>query len=93
MVCPFEILHYVPLALIAVAFVAGFRGISKVKLSGFVLVMSIIGLISGNHVHTEHAHAITLLDPCYAYMVLSVISLINMAFKMAKAYKAPILGK
>ena len=80
--CPFEILHFAPLALIAGS-VLLFKAPNKKLLSLTVAVLSVIGLIAGEHMHTEHAMPISMIDPCVGYFVSLAVS----AFVAVKEFK------
>jgi len=72
--CPFEILHFVPLALILVVAFFARTVISRVSMSFVTSGLSIIGLVAGSHVHTAHAEPLTLLDPCVGYFIAIAVS-------------------
>ena len=82
--CPFEILHYLPLALIAFSGISLFSSSSKLHLSLIVIASSLVGLIAGEHMHTVHFEPVTLFDPCYGY----VASLIISTYVLVRNYKA-----
>jgi hypothetical protein len=71
--CVFEILHFLPSALIVLSAVS-----LKGKLGGLfsvmVLVLSGVGLVSGYHSHSEHGAFFGIVDPCFGYVVAIVLS-------------------
>jgi hypothetical protein len=85
MVCPFEILHFIPLvAIVGTALFA--RGkFSRISISVSVFALSVVGLVSGSHVHTAHAEPITFLDPCLGYMLAAAISIAVIARDVIKS--------
>lgn len=74
--CVFEILHFLPLALIAASFAGK---MNKVAVSVAVLALSLVGLFAGDHMHHEHAEAINLIDPCLAYAAAALLSVVSLA--------------
>lgn len=76
--CIFEVLHFLPMALIAAAAVFGnkFSNIS----AAIMFVASVVGLASGVHTHTEHFVEFAAFDYCYVYAV----SLAYSAYKLVK---------
>ncbi len=80
--CVFEILHFLPLALIALSALS-LKGKSSGLFSLMVLVLSTIGLIAGNHSHVEHGAFFGMADPCFGYMLAIAVS----AFTSLKALK------
>jgi hypothetical protein len=82
--CPFEILHYLPLGLIAFSVISLFSSSSKLHLSLIVIASSLVGLVAGEHMHTVHFEPMTILDPCYGY----VASLIVSSYVLVRNYKA-----
>jgi hypothetical protein len=73
--CVFEVLHFLPLALIVVSMVS-LRGKSGV-LSIVVAALSVVGLLAGNHSHAEHAAFFGIVDPCFGYMVAIALSAVS----------------
>ena len=85
--CPFDILHFLPLALIAVAFIVARSKIAPRALSIVVAGLSVVGLSAGAHVHTVHAEHVSLIDPCYGYVVALTVAIYTIA-KSSLAVKA-----
>ncbi len=79
MVCPFEFLHFIPLAAIILVAFFGRNRFTRVGVSAIVSGLSIIGLVAGGHVHTAHAEPMLMLDPCYGYMASLVVAFAVMA--------------
>jgi tetrahydromethanopterin S-methyltransferase subunit D len=79
MICPFEVLHFIPLVAIAVVALFARGKFTRVGTSAIVSGLSIIGLVAGGHMHSEHAEPMMLLDPCVGYMVSLVIAFAVMA--------------
>ncbi len=72
--CPYEILHYLPLGLIAFSVISLFSSSSKLHLSLIVIASSFVGLVAGEHMHTVHFEPVTLFDPCYGYVASLIVS-------------------
>jgi hydrogenase/urease accessory protein HupE len=73
-ICPFEILHFAPLILIALtAFSLGLSN-ARLPLSASIAILSIIGLFAGGHMHTEHLEPYGIVDPCYGYAFSLLVS-------------------
>lgn len=72
--CPFELLHFAPLVLIVVSFAVLRKSTFGLYSSLAVVALSAIGILSGAHMHTEHAMPLTWFDPCYGYAVSLVVS-------------------
>lgn len=72
--CPYEILHYLPLGLIAFSVISLFSSSNKLQLSLIIMVSSLIGLFAGEHMHTVHLEPVTLFDPCYGYVASLIVS-------------------
>lgn len=77
--CIFEVLHFLPMALIAAAALFGskFSNIS----AAIMFVASVVGLASGAHTHVEHFVEVSMFDYCYMYAV----SLAYSSYKLVKA--------
>jgi hypothetical protein len=75
--CPFELLHFAPLGLIAVSALLLKKFSFSLQGSVLVVVLSLIGMSSGAHMHTEHAMPMLPLDPCYGYAVSLIVSSAN----------------
>jgi uncharacterized membrane protein len=75
--CPFELLHFVPLVLIVVSVAVLRKSTFGLYSSLAVIVLSVIGIFSGAHMHTEHAMPLTIIDPCYGYVVSLSISSVS----------------
>ncbi|MDF3047833.1 MAG: hypothetical protein K0R73_951 [Candidatus Midichloriaceae bacterium] len=73
--CVFEVLHFLPLALI-VASMVSLRGKSGV-LALAVTALSVVGLIAGNHSHAEHGAFFGMVDPCFGYLVAIALSAVS----------------
>lgn len=85
--CPFDLLHFAPIALIAASVVFLKKSSFSVFGSLAIAALSLIGLVAGAHMHTHAAHAMPMLafDPCYGYAVSLVASVSNLAFKGFKS--------
>ena len=88
--CAFEILHYLPIALIAFAVISLSYTSKKAYVSMSVAIMSLIGLIAGEHMHTTHMEPATLFDPCYGYVASLIVSTVALIrnFKVTKEVSA-----
>lgn len=84
MMCPFEILHYLPLGLIAFSVASLFSSSSKIHLSLIIIASSFIGLVAGEHMHTVHFEPVTMFDPCYGYIASLMVS----GYVLVRNYKA-----
>lgn len=83
--CPFEVLHFLPLALIAVS---SLSKLNKIATSTAILVLSLVGLFAGDHIHTAHGEVLNLVDPCAAYAVAAVYA----AFSLAQSLRAKLVN-
>ena len=86
-VCVFEILHFLPLALIAVSTLT-LRNKFKLSSSFATLILSLIGLVGGIHSHVEHNEFFGIFDPCNLYVasfVISALTVIRAGIKIRKA--------
>lgn len=83
--CVFEVLHFLPLALIALSALS-LKGKFSGLFSVMVLVLSATGLIAGHHAHTEHGAFFGMVDPCFGYIVAMVVS----GFSALKSLKAKL---
>ena len=61
--CAFELLHFLPLIIIAASFLASRFGFNAVASYGAILLTSIAGLFAGEHMHTVHFEPLTAIDP------------------------------
>lgn len=78
-VCPFEILHFAPLVLIALTAFSLRLSNARLPLSASIAALSVIGLFAGSHMHTEHLEPYGWIDPCYGYALSLVVSVIIVA--------------
>jgi hypothetical protein len=78
-ICPFEILHFAPLILIALTAFTFKSGNARLPLSIAIAVLSVIGLVAGNHMHTEHLEPYGVIDPCYGYTLSLLVSVLMVA--------------
>lgn len=85
--CPFDVLHFLPLALIVAAFVVAKSKLAPKALSTIIAGLSVVGLTAGAHVHTVHAEHMSLIDPCYGYMISLVVAVYTIV-KSSVAVKA-----
>ena len=76
--CVFEILHFLPVALIA-ASILQLRSGSGAMAFAVIAVLSVAGLVGGQHSHVEHAAFFGMMDPCYAYAASLVVSVVGLA--------------
>jgi hypothetical protein len=76
--CPFEILHFAPLGLIAISLYALKSSNNQLLASLSIIALSLAGLIGGTHMHTEHHEAYTMFDPCYGYIVSLAVASIGL---------------
>ena len=83
--CPFEFLHFAPIFLIVASLFMFAKNIKNPASPLVVLVLSVVGLMAGSHMHTAHAEAFTLLDPCVGYLVSAVVSVAHVVRSFAKA--------
>lgn len=83
--CVFEVLHFLPLALIALSALS-LKGKFSGLFSVMVLGLSIAGLIAGNHAHTEHSAFFGMTDPCFGYVLAIAVS----GFSGLKSLKAKL---
>lgn len=60
--CVFEVLHFLPLALLA-AFAPASTNLKGV----LMVVLSAIALIAGDHSHSAHAAFFGMFDPCFLH--------------------------
>lgn len=72
--CPFEILHYLPVVLIALALLSIAYGSKKSYVNVAIMAASLLGLIAGQHMHTIHMEPASFIDPCYGYVVSLLVS-------------------
>lgn len=84
--CIFEILHFVPLALIGLSLLTP-KIRSNSSFSLMVAIFSIVGLASGGHSHIEHGAFFGIIDPCNAYLASLVLS----SVMVAKSVKAKLI--
>ncbi len=85
LMCVFEVLHFLPLALIALSALglkSKFNGLFAVM----VLFLSIAGLVAGDHAHSEHGSFFGVIDPCFGYMVAIALS----GFSILKSLKSKL---
>ncbi len=88
MICPFEILHYLPIALIAFSALSLIYSSQKVYISMAIIVASFLGLIAGQHMHTEHMEPLSFFDPCYGYIASLMVSTVALIRKLKVNSKA-----
>ena len=72
--CPFEILHFAPLALIAISLFVLKSSSNKLLFGISLAVLSLVGLVAGSHMHTEHFEPYAFFDPCYGYIIALIVS-------------------
>lgn len=72
--CPFELLHALPLALIAGSIFLTRYNLKRKLVYTAIILLSLVGLFSGHHVHTEHSTSLSIIDPCVGYFVSIAIS-------------------
>ncbi len=77
MVCPFEILHFLPLCIIALAGLF-FRALGM-KFYYLSIFMSVLGIVSGTHSHYEHAAFFGAFDPCWGYYAVLAVSFLKVS--------------
>ncbi|AEI89058.1 hypothetical protein midi_00768 [Candidatus Midichloria mitochondrii IricVA] len=84
-----DLLHFGPLALIAVALVAAQsyktfakRTVGADLLSSVLLVLCSVGMLSGNHIH--RGEMLSFLDPCFGYAATLIGVAINLVRSKVK---------
>lgn len=82
--CPFEILHALPLALIGGSLLLMRYNLKRKLTCTAIILLSLIGLFSGHHVHTEHAVPFAIFDPCVGYIASLIISAFVLIKEVAK---------
>ncbi len=75
--CVFELTHFLPLLVIALTYVSSYR--FTFSGSAVVVASAIIGLVAGQHVHTEHFVEYSMLDACSLYAVALIASGVRFA--------------
>lgn len=76
--CAFDIFHFLPLVAIVLTLV--FKS-TRASWAPVTMVLSIVGLVGGLHVHGDHHHAVEILDPCYFYTAFLAASIVAFAKK------------
>ncbi|MDJ1304689.1 MAG: hypothetical protein MRQ09_00375 [Candidatus Midichloria sp.] len=84
-----DLLHFGPLALIAVTLIAAqsYKTFTKKTvntnlLSSVLLVLCSVGIVSGNHIH--HGEMLSFLDPCFGYAATLIGVAINLVRSKVK---------
>ena len=67
--CVLEIVHFLPLALIA-----AFVPVSMFRKGVLAMALSVVGLMAGSHAHEVHAHLFTAIDPCLMHFATLIIA-------------------
>jgi hypothetical protein len=84
MICPFEILHFVPVILIAASIFAAKKLGSMFYVS--LIILSVFGLVAGSHSHAEHGAFFGAFDPCWAYNVALAYGALNVSLSALRKF-------